>query len=43
MAFEDFVAFFEAQGYAERDTLALAILALEAEGGETEITGGLIW
>ena len=34
MTFEDFVAFFEAQGYTERDTLALAALALEAEGLE---------
>lgn len=37
MSFEDFVAFFEAQGYAERDTLALATLALEAEGEELEL------
>ena len=43
MRFEDFVAYFEAQGYTEGETLALAALALEAEGGETEITGGLIW
>ena len=34
MAFEDFVAFFEAQGLSLKRALALATLALEAEGGE---------
>ena len=37
MSFEDFVAFFEARGYAEWDALALATLALEAEGEELEL------
>ena len=33
MRFEDFVAFFEAQGYEEPVALCLAELALDSEGG----------
>lgn len=34
MAFEDFVAFYEAQGYVERDAILLATLNLAAERAE---------
>ena len=32
MRFEDFVAYYEAQGYEESEALCLATLALDAEG-----------
>ena len=36
MRFDDFVAFFEAQGRSMADALALAELALRIEGEETD-------
>ena len=34
MAFEDFIAFYEAQGYTEKDAILLATLNLAAERAE---------
>ena len=36
MRFEDLVAFFEAQGHSMRKAFVLAMLALEAEGGQDD-------